>query len=344
MPPLPSEQQTEPIPEISPEQTSVHPPHPPSGDCQETSCCSVPGESSSPAADAPPRSPLDGCPTPISWVDVLRTFHAQTPLQTLPHSTGPIEYRVWGEGPPVYFINGMGGSIDHFALLTHLMRGQFRCVIPDFPTVRQIGGRCFSLTLNDLADRVTALADHLGDTRFHLFTTSFGSLAGWNLMSRHPDRVLKAVVSGGFARRDLSVAERFLIRLGRFLPLRLRSLPLVKFVHRATHGPWFPPIDPTRWNFFAEDAEAVPVRDLAWRGNLIRDTDLTETLPQIQTPVLLVQGEGDGLVAGRCREVLHAKLPHSQIEMMPNTGHLPHITHPHRLGKSLRNFLLDISP
>jgi len=292
------------------------------------------------AAPSPPRSPLDGCPVPISWQIVLREFREKAPLQSIPHPTGPIEFRTWGNGPPVYFFNGLGGVSDHFALLTHLMRDQFRCVVVEFPGVKQIGGRSFSLTLDDLSNRAVALADHFGDRTFYLFATSLGSLVTWNLLSRFPDRVNKVVITGGFAHRSLSLAERFLIKAGRLLPFRLRSLPLAKTVHKATFGPWFPPNDPTRWNFFSDMAEEVPVRDLAWRGKLIRDNDLTNLLPNINTPVLLIQGEGDGIVSGKCRDVLHANLPQSQIEMMANTGHLPHITHPHRLGKSIRNFFL----
>ncbi len=303
-------------------------------------CCSADSTPSPTQKNDSPRSPLDGCPVPVSWQAVLGEFREKAPLQSISHPTGPIEYRVWGQGPPVYFLNGMGGTVDHFALLAHLLRDQFRCVIPEYPTVKQIGSRCFSLTLDDLSDRMLALADHLGDRQFQLFATSLGSLIGWNLMSRYPGRVTKAVIAGGFAQRHLSPVERFLIRLGRTLPVRLHAFPFVRTVHQATHRPWFPPVDPTRWNFFSDIAGNVPVRDLAWRGKLIRDNDLTSLLRKIETPMLLIQGEGDGRVSNKCRDVLHANLPHSEIEMMANAGHLPHITHPHRLGKSIRNFFL----
>ncbi|MCA9093689.1 MAG: alpha/beta hydrolase [Planctomycetaceae bacterium] len=321
----------------SPETTSPPADSTPNRTVDETSA----GSAATPAtAPSPPRSPLDGCPVPISWQVVLREFREQAPLQSIPHPTGPIEYRAWGNGPPIYLLNGMGGTLDHFALVTHLLRDQFRCVIPEYPSVSQLGGRCFSLTLDDLSNRAVALADHLEDQQFNLFATSLGSLVSWNLMSRFPNRVIKAVIAGGFSHRVLSPAERFLVRLGRFLPIHVHSLPLAKLVHQATHRPWFPPTDPTRWNYFSDIAGSVPVRDLAWRGKLIRDNDLTNLLPGINMPVLLIQGEGDGRISNKCRDVLHANLPHSQVEMMANTGHLPHITHPHRLGKSIRNFFL----
>lgn len=303
-------------------------------------CCG--SESLPEAAQSSPqtRSPLDGCPVPIPWQVVLKEFQEKAPLQRLQHPTGPIEYRVWGNGPPIYFLNGMGGAIDHFALLTHLLRENFRCVIPEFPSVQQVGSDCFSMTLNDLSNRMIALANHLGDSQFYLYATSFGSLVSWDLLSRNPNRVIKTVIAGGFAHRSLSFFERFLIQLGGFLPGRVRSLPLGKLVRQATHRPWFPPVDPTRWNFFTDFEDEIPVRDLAWRGKLIRDSNLTNLLSQIETPILLLQGEGDGVVSDKCREVLSRNLLHAEVEMVANTGHLPHITHPHRLGKSIRNFFL----
>lgn len=306
----------------------------------EEHCCSPEASQTPSRLSVPARSPLDGCPVPIPWQAVLQEFQEQAPLQTLQHSTGTIEYRVWGNGPPIYFLNGMGGVSDHFALLAHLLRENFRCVIPEFPSVRHIGSNCFSLTLKDLSDRMISLAGHLGDKEFYLFATSFGSLVAWDLLARDPDRVIKTVIAGGFAHRSLSFFERFLIQLGGFLPGRVRSLPLGKFVRQATHRHWFPPTDPTRWNFFTDFEDEVPVRDLAWKGKLIRDSNLTNLLQQIETPVLLLQGEGDGLVSDKCREVLSRNLPHSETEMVANTGHLPHVTHPHRLGKTIRNFFL----
>lgn len=319
-----------------------------SGDCTSTECgqttCTQPLAGAEPHSTGLPPSPLDGCPTPISWQVVLREFREQIPLQTIEYASGPIHFRVWGNGPPLYFINGMGGTIDHFALLTYLLKSDFQCVIPEYPSVSTHGRRCFRLNASDLSDRVIALADHLGNRQFSLFATSLGSLVSWDLMARNQDRILRAVVAGGFAHRNLSLAERALIHVGKWLPIRLRSLPLSSLVHQGSHRPWFPPIDPTRWQYFTEIAGELPVQDLAWRGAVIRDHNLTSLLPGIRIPVLVLQGEGDGLVTGKCRDVLLQNLPHAQHEMLANSGHLPHITHPHRLGKSIRNFLTTGKP
>jgi pimeloyl-ACP methyl ester carboxylesterase len=189
-----------------------------------------------------------------------------------------------------------------------------------------------------------AVADHQGDQQFSLFATSFGSLVGLRALQAAPDRIDRAVIQGGFAHRQLSIAERFVANLGRILPGRLKSLPGAQAIQQQNHRVWFPPLDQTRWQFFLDDASQVPLKTLARRGHIIRDTDLRPALASIQQPVLLIQCEGDGLVTRDCHETLAKGLPHAETAWMHSAGHIPHLTSPHRLAKFLRDFLLTEKP
>jgi pimeloyl-ACP methyl ester carboxylesterase len=284
--------------------------------------------------------PLDGCPTPLGWKQVLDTFREQSTSWEVSRGSYSISGRTWGNGPPLYILCGMGGTSDSFCLLIYLLKDLFRCVIFDYPGTISATRAGRSATLASIRDDVLAAADVHEDKSFHLFATSFGSLVALETLRSAPERVRSAVIQGGFAYRKLSLPERMIARLGCLLPGRLRSLPGAKSVQEQNHRRWFPNLDLTRWQFFVDDAGQVPNSILARRGTLIGSTDLRPALPTIRQPILLIQCEGDGLVSRNCHDALAQGLPNAQTEWMHSAGHVPHMTNPHRLAKSIRDFLL----
>lgn len=292
----------------------------------------------------PRPGPLDGCPTPLAWQQVLTAFHEQSTAFEVQRPGYRLRGCALGNGPPLYLLCGMGGSSDSFCLLAYLLRDLFRCVVFDYPGTFEAVHPSRRVTRESLRDDLLAVADQQRDPQFSLFATSFGGLVAFETLLAAPDRISRAVIQGGFARRQLSFAERAIVRLGGFLPGKLKSLPGSRTVQEQNHRRWFPPLDATRWQFFSDDAGQVPIQSMARRGAIIRDTDLRPKLAQIQQPILLIQAEGDGLVTRECHEALAKGLPHAEVAWMHSAGHLPHLTSPHRLAKFLRDFLLPAQP
>ncbi|MCC7418745.1 MAG: alpha/beta hydrolase [Planctomycetaceae bacterium] len=297
---------------------------------------------------------LDGahqpCPTPQVWHQVLASFREQAESWSIDRNGRTITGRTIGSGPPIYFLNGIGGTHELFVLTAWLLRDEFRCVLFDSPPP---DGRCDALNtharamsgsetippaLRQLAEDLLAVADRHGDATFSISATSFGVAVALAAMALAPHRIERGALQGGFARLDLSFPERMLIRLGRWLPGRVRHLPLRSIIQTQSHLPWFPPFDLTRWQFFSDDTGQLPLRTLAGRASVLTRCDLTPLLPQIRTPLILIRGEGEGRVSAAASEQLHASLPEATVERMHGCGHLPYLTHPHRLVKLLRPF------
>lgn len=293
------------------------------------------------ATGVPMATPAGGCPPPLQWQEVLREFYARADAWYLDRPNYRLTGKTLGNGPPLYLLNGIGGTLDLYALLAWLLKDEFRCVLYDYPGTQAVSPATRNLTLDDLVDDLLAIAGQGGDEAFSVYATSFGGLIGLSALLQQPARIERMVLQGGFAHRELSRFERLLVQAFRFSPGRLRRLPLRKAIQTTNHRRWFPPFDTTRFEFFLANAGQVPVATLAHRSAIVRDADLRPRLSEIRQPVLLIRGEGEGSVSEECQGILERGLPPARSEWLHGTGHLPYLTHPHRLAKLIRGFLSD---
>ena len=292
--------------------------------------------------DAPVNSTepeANTCPPPLGWKQVLRSVQSESSEWTLNRNGYTIRGRTFGQGQPLYFLNGIGGTSDLFALLVWLLREDFRCVLFDYESGSRFPGSGPRCSAEDMAEDLFAVAHMHDDQLFSLYATSFGTLVALNAMLHQPGRIERAVLQGGFAHRKLSLFEKMLARIGCFVPGSYRHVPLRKKIQWWNHRPWFPPFDLTRWQFLVENTGSLRIATLARRASLLIETDLRPRLNEIQQPVLLIRSEGEGMVSKQCHRELESGLMNTQAEFLNNCGHLPYLTHPHRLMKLVLPFL-----
>jgi pimeloyl-ACP methyl ester carboxylesterase len=282
----------------------------------------------------------EGCPSPLGWAQVLEAFRAQSTSWSVRVGGESVDGRTFGNGRPLYFLNGLTGTSDLFCLLVWLLRDDFRCVVFDYPTQNGTAKPRRRLTAAGLADDLFAVADSQGDSTFSLFGTSFGGVVALAALTARPTRIDRAILQGAFAHRRLSAMERLLCRAGRFVPGTLAGVPFRNTIQLANHQRSFPPFDYSRWGFFTENSGRTLIRDAAERAAIAAACDYRERLTEIRQPVLLIRSEHEGLVSAGCNAELARGLPNATTELLHSTGPLAHLTHPHRLAKLVRAFLL----
>lgn len=279
------------------------------------------------------------CPTPLSWQDVVETFRSES--EPWEHDGGRLKGAIWGDGPPLYFLNGFTGNHELFALSAFVLRDHFRCVLFDYAGSERDRVAEHPTSIQSIADDVLSIADTLHDDRFCVYAAPFGTPAAMQLMLQAPERVERAVLQTPFAvARQFSMAERLLIRLGRKLKFRVGRIPAFRRLQAVNHASWFPPYDFTRFQFFTENTGHSPVATLAHRAALLRDVDLADRLSDISTPTLLLRTEGEGPQATALADDVERSIPNTITEWLHTTGHAVFLTHPHRLAKLVRPFCL----
>jgi pimeloyl-ACP methyl ester carboxylesterase len=299
-------------------------------------------------APAAPALVSEGCPTPLGWAEVLESFRSEGAAWSIDVDGGTLHGRTLGRGRPLYFLNGITGNCELFCLLAWLLRDDFRCVLFDYRSLASLGrrrdvARAGRLTMRRLVDDLWAVADAQGERTFSLFAAPFGALVALSAMSERPERVEQAVLLGGFVRRRLSLFERFLCGVGRFVPGKSGQVPVRDTLQRASHQRAFPPFDASRWGFFAANTSQTPIGDLADRAALLGTFDLTRDASRIERPVLLLGVEHEGAISAAGREELQRLVPAARTEFIPLAGQLAYLTHPHRVAKAVRSFLVGTS-
>ncbi len=291
--------------------------------------------------DAPAES-REPCPTPLVWSEVLAAWRRERRPIEVRLAGGIVRGASFGTGAPLYCLNAASGDFELFALTAWLLREDARCVCFDYPPLAVPSAG--ESRLHHLSDALFAVADAQGDASFHVLAPGFGSMVAQSAMLDRPERVDRSVLVCGYAHRRLSLIERGLLTWGSFWPGRLKRVPGCRSVQMQNHRPWFPPFDASRWEFLADNLGSSRTRDVSRRLAALADVDLRPRLRDIRQPVLLVRTEGEGRVETACQDELQSGLPQAHSEWLHTTGQVPHLTHPHRLVKLVKEFLGEAVP
>jgi pimeloyl-ACP methyl ester carboxylesterase len=247
-------------------------------------------------------------------------------------------YYVWGTGPPLVFVHGMGDRARAFLPVISLLTPFFRCVAYELPAGHEDGAALWRYRHEDLVADLFALLDHLHVERSYLFGNSFGGTIALAALHAQPQRLPRAILSASFARRPLAPLERILAGLLSRWRVPVGALPLGRLRSRRALGP-NAAHRPDLLAYYLRTAGAATLQEHAWSGRLIDQIDLRPLLPEIHQPILLLSGEWDRVVRRACDEELLQGLPCAERIEIGGCGHCAHYTHPEVTAELVRRFL-----
>jgi pimeloyl-ACP methyl ester carboxylesterase len=284
------------------------------------------------SADAP------DCTQRLLLAECLDRWHREAQTGVVDTGRYRCRYVVWGRGPTLVLIPGIASEALSFVMLMARLQSHFRCISFDLPDGVDDGARPRTYRHEELTSDLFALIDHLNVRECTLLGFSFGSTIALAAAHRQPQRFSRVILQGGFACRPLSRAEVFCAAFARFLPGRLKHVPLMERILERNHRAPFLAREPAVWNFFLERHLNVPLGALASRVMMVHRLDLRPTLPAIRQPVLLVCGDRDPIVGRTCEQELKRGLPNVARAEIEQCGHQPHLTHPEVLAEVVQQF------
>jgi pimeloyl-ACP methyl ester carboxylesterase len=279
-------------------------------------------------------------------------------------SLGPIEYAVIGSGIPVLVIHGTPGGIDASALMARILPvDKVRAILVSRPGYLRtpLAGRH---AIDDQADLMAALLDHLGIDRAGVYAWSGGGPAGYRLAVRHPERVTALVANAACSQayrppqQDVATRLVFNTGAGHWL-LRVLAAHGGKHYIEGVVGSEgalsHEQILQRVGEIFADTAKRQFVIDLGptvipdkkrlagYDNDLRRFAEITNLeLEKITAPTLIVQGTADADLPPSQSYYAARLIPGAELLTLETGTHLALYTHPQAAAAQARvvEFLL----
>jgi aminoacrylate hydrolase len=253
---------------------------------------------------------------------------------------GRLAYDVAGRGPPLFLVTGLGGSRHYWANLVPALSDMFTVITHDHIGIGDSRSSRVDHTVEALTDDVVALMDHLGIDQANLLGHSTGAAVGQILAQDHPERLLKLVLSAGWAGPDAYFGLCFEVRKS------LLKGSGVAAYQRASAVFLYPPswisADAARLEALLTSATAstTPADVLAARIDMIVAFDRRSRQKDIVAPTLVVCAEDDALTPMHLSEELASNIPHARLARLAWGGHASSQTASEEFLKVVVKFLL----
>ena len=264
----------------------------------------------------------------------------------------PLERRVkvleHGTGTPVVFLHSGVGSAGEWKQVFSLWPEGYRLVAIDAYRDGTGPGGVGRRSLDDYADQVYAVAEHVGDP-VCLVGFSWGGATALRVAVAAPDLVdaLAVVEPEAYAllrtQDDYAYAEicglrdrwRAHVRAGRWYEA---FEEFVDFYNGPGSFARWPP--PRREAFLADQRARGDLWDVLFDDDLLT----LDALASVTAPVQVVEGSLTSAVDHAICDVVRRHVPHAQHTLIEGAGHMMPLTHPESLARALLAGLTQVYP
>lgn len=248
-----------------------------------------------------------------------------------------LAYRRAGAGPAVVFVHGGAEDSRTWTPQLEALADDFTVVAWDEPGAGASDDVPDGFTLAGYADSLAGLIRALGIAPCAVAGLSWGVTVTLELYRRHPELVGSLVLADGYAGwRGSLGAEEAGARLA-----ALRGQPADSF-DPALPG-LFSGAPPERFVPLLE-AMAADVRrhSMLTALTVMAQADLTDVLPTVRVPTLLIWGELDQRSPLSVAHEFQRQIAGATLTLIPDCGHVSNLEAPDAFNETIRSFLLDV--
>lgn len=279
----------------------------------------------------------------IPWGRYLKSVTVDSDL-----GTTPISYVEMGEGPPVLFVHGLGGSWRNWLENIPYFARSHRVVALDLPGFGLSSAPPEPISMAAFGDCLLAFADAVGlPAETALIGHSMGGFISTEAVLEAPDRfsslvlVSAAGVSFATMRGSRKAIIGLLVRL--LLPIanqRMeRNLGRKRLRTASFAGVIAHPNLIRREMLWELGSYAINSQSLIEAAYALAGYDTREQLPKIGLPTLIVWGEQDRLVPVEAAWEYNRRITDSELSVIHDCGHMVELERPARFNSEVGNFV-----
>jgi pimeloyl-ACP methyl ester carboxylesterase len=277
--------------------------------------------------------------------------------QTIELHGHPVSYRMAGDGPLLILIHGITSSSRTWERVLPALAQHFTVLAPDLLGHGESAKPRGDYSLGAYASGIRDLMVALGHPRATVVGHSLGGGIAMQLAYQFPERVERlALVSSGGLGHEVGAVLRAATLPGAnlVLPLITSRVPrdaLLGMGHLLRHAGLRTRAD-VRGTAFGLTSLSDPEARRAFvhtaRSILDHSGQRVSALDRLYLaegmPTLIIWGDRDPMIPLKHGLAAHESIPHSRLEIFPDSGHYPFNEDPARFVAVLRDFLATTEP
>ncbi|MDD2731768.1 MAG: alpha/beta hydrolase [Candidatus Pacebacteria bacterium] len=240
-------------------------------------------------------------------------------------------FKTKGNGLPLLILHGWGGSSDSWVNVIDILSRNYNVFCPDFPGFGKSVVPQKAWSLDDYMDWTIKLIDYLDIDKFYLIGHSFGARVAVKLSCKYPEKIKKLILCNPAGiKMKLNLFQtviKLMAETGNSI-FNFRYLKVFKDCARSI------------FYFFIRRKDYAKAKGIMKEvmKNVLKE-DLSKCLLDINMPALIVWGKRDKIVPVEYAKVFSDSIKGSELIIMPDIGHSPHLEAPEELAKAILKFI-----
>ena len=253
-----------------------------------------------------------------------------------------LAYTDQGQGTPVVFLHAFPQNRAMWAPQVSVLSKTYRVITLDFRGFGDSDAPLWRYTLEQFADDVKGLLDHLAIQQAVFVGLSMGGYTLFALYRTYADRVKGLVLADTRAQPDTEEG-----RAGRFAMAQTASRKGAGAIAEIMLPKLLSPValrtKPDLVQQVRATIERTQISGIA--GALMAMAERPDSVPLLTTiacPTLVITGELDGPTPPADGQLMAEKIPGAHLAIIPQAGHLSNLEQPEAFNDALCSFLKTI--
>lgn len=248
-------------------------------------------------------------------------------------------YEAHGQGPPLVLVSGLNGVGAFWSTHVPALAERYTVIVHDHRGTGQSSASPIEYSIEQMADDLLQLLDHLGLERAHLVGHSTGGAICQGLAIDRPERVDRLVLCGTWTAAEGYFRQLFEIRGDILRTMGPEAYVRTSMLFMCPPG-WTRDHAETMAGEQAAMVQGFPPPEvmLSRIGALLK-FDRRADLPCIAAPTLVIGARDDMVTPAYYSEELGRLIPGAETAILPKGGHFFPVLAPEEFRRVLLDFL-----
>lgn len=251
-----------------------------------------------------------------------------------------IHYETQGEGPPIVFVHGLGGTSNVWHAQRVVLSRYFRIIVFDLPGSGRSDKSKRSYSIEGWADDLAGLMDHLQIEQAVVVGHSMGTVIVQKFAAKYPQRTKAIVLAGALVELGPPGKEAFTKRAE-----TVEKEGMIGVADAVLGGALSPRTregNPALTGMVREMLLANDAHCYAGHCRALINGSAKADQARIGCPTLLIVGDQDPVTPLPLQRQIASAIANCRIRIVPNTAHLTMLETSEAFNAALLEFLATV--